>query len=105
MAYLALEKLQNLQDGYRKPLRVGRQELLLLHEQGKTWLINNACPHKGASLTYAALVANKLHCPMHGMAFDLNSGRPVNSTSCQGSLQFVPLVYEGNTIGIDYPNE
>ncbi len=101
MAYVALEKLQNLQDGYRRSLRLAGQELLLLHEQGRTCLIKNACPHLGAPLTQATLVDNCLRCPMHGMAFDLRTGRAVNSPNCQGALQFLPLIYEGNTIGID----
>ena len=101
MAYVALEKLQNLQDGYRRPLRFAGQELLLLHEQGRTCLIKNACPHLGASLTQATLVDNVLRCPMHGIAFDLRTGCAVNTPSCQGMLQFLPLIYEGNTIGID----
>lgn len=101
MAYMALEKLQNLQDGYRKPLRVAGQELLLLHEQGKTCLIKNACPHLGAPLTQATLADNVLRCPMHGITFDISTGRAVNSPNCQGALQFLPLIYEGNSIGIE----
>lgn len=104
MPYVAVEKLQNLQDGYRKLLRIAGQELLLLHEQGKTCLIKNACPHMGAPLITATLVNNYLRCPMHGIAFDLKTGRAVNAPGCTGSLQFLPLIYEGNTVGIDDVN-
>ncbi len=101
MPYIALEKLHNLYDGYRKPVRVAGHELLLLQEQGKVQLIKNACPHLGAPLTKASFINDCLHCPVHGIAFNVFSGQAVNSSACTQRLQFFSLVYEGNTLGID----
>lgn len=100
MPFVALESLHQLHDGYRKAIRIAGQDLLLLQENGKTQLIINKCPHADASLTYATFSNNSLRCPVHGIEFDLVSGRSRNPACAQG-LQFIPLVYDGNRIGLD----
>lgn len=100
MPFVALEKLHQLYDGYRKAFTLEGQPLLLLQENGRPLLINNACPHAGASLTYATCNGNSIRCPLHGMEFDLRSGRSANP-ACSGRLQFLPLVYEGNLLGVE----
>ena len=101
MPFVALEKLHLLYDGYRKPVKLAGQDLLLLQENGKTCLIKNQCPHAGASLTYATCSNNSLRCPVHGIEFDLASGRS-RSPVCANALQFLPLVYEGNMVGVEF---
>ena len=102
MAYLALEKLHELYDGYRRPLRIAGKELLLLQEEGRTYLIANRCPHMDAPLHKASIRNHILRCPSHGIEFDLRTGVTVGEAAgCAGRLEFFPLVYEGNTLGID----
>lgn len=100
MPFVALEKLHQLYDGYRKPVKLAGQDFLLLQENGKTCLIKNQCPHAGASLTYATCANNHLRCPMHGIEFDLATGRSRNPV-CANALQFLPLIYEGSSIGVE----
>ena len=102
MAYIALEKLHQLYDGYRRPVRVHGRELLLLQEDGKLYLIANRCPHMDAPLHKATVNQAVLRCPLHGIEFDLRSGLAVGAMAdCVGGLEFFPLVYEGNTVGVD----
>ena len=35
----------DLYDGLRLPVKVGRLELLLIHEEGETRLMQRRCPH------------------------------------------------------------
>ncbi|HCK27662.1 MAG TPA: hypothetical protein DHW52_10785, partial [Alcanivorax sp.] len=35
----------DLYDGLRLPVQIGREELLLIHEDGATWLVQRRCPH------------------------------------------------------------
>ena len=100
MPFIALEKLHQLYDGYRKQVSLAGQTFLLLQENGKTCLIKNQCPHAGAPLTHATCNNNYLRCPMHGIEFDLATGRPRNSV-CANSLQLMPLIYEGNSVGVE----
>lgn len=100
MPFVALEKLHQLYDGYRKPIKLAGQDLLLLHEKGKTSLIKNQCPHASAPLTHATCSENTLRCPLHGIEFDLTTGRSL-SPVCARVLEFFPLIYEGSSVGID----
>lgn len=100
MPFIALEKLHLLHDGYRKAVMIGDKRLLLLQEDGKVSLIKNACPHASAPLTYATYKNGCLRCPMHGIEFELRTGRS-RSSACANGLQFFPLIYEGNQIGVD----
>ena len=114
MAFVALEKLHKLCDGYRQRVRLAGAEWLLLQEEGKLYCIANQCPHMGAPLHTASLSYSlenpghgagisypRLRCAMHGMEFDLRSGKPVNTAGCVASLRFLPLVYEANQVGVD----
>lgn len=100
MPFVALEKLHLLFDGYRKSVNIGNHRYLLIQEDGRVSLIRNACPHASAPLTHASYADGYLRCPMHGIEFDLRSGRS-RSPACANSLEFLPLVYDGNQIGVE----
>lgn len=100
MPYIELAKLHQLYDGYRRLIRIAGQEWLLIHEQGQSYLIHNACPHQGAPLVRATWVDGSLRCPQHGMVFNLATGSSINA-NCAQKLRSLPLVYEGNGLGID----
>jgi nitrite reductase/ring-hydroxylating ferredoxin subunit len=104
MPYVVLEKLHQLYDGYRKPLRVAGLDLLLLQESGQVYLLHNRCPHLGSPLTHASCSDESLRCPLHGMEFNLRTGKAISTADCSMALQFFPLIYEGNTCGIDLAN-
>lgn len=99
MAYQSLEKLINLEEGYRRVFRTGQGELLLLHEAGETVLIDRHCPHAGQRLDDAPVRDGCIVCPLHLLRFSLRDGRP-HTPACK-PLGVYPLVYEGNTVGID----
>jgi nitrite reductase/ring-hydroxylating ferredoxin subunit len=100
MAFVVLEMLHQLYDGYRRVFRVGGRELLLIQEEGRAVLINNSCPHAGAALVNASCVDNALRCPRHGISFDLATGR-ARDGACSDGLIFVPIIYEGNRLGVE----
>lgn len=102
MSYQALETLHRLHDGYRQALRLGGRELLLLQEEGRVYLLANRCPHMDAPLHKASVRDNRLRCPVHGIEFNLLTGRAEGAAAdCVGPLEFLALVYEGNTLGVE----
>lgn len=100
MAWVALEKLVNLQDGYRKVFRVGGVQLLLIQESGQRYLLRNACPHKGFPLHTGTLSGTRLRCAYHAMEFDLASGRCVQHPSQPGVVTY-PVVVDGVMVGVE----
>lgn len=101
MGFVALEKLHQLYDGYRRVFRLGGREWILLQEHGKVYCIANQCPHLQAPLAQASIANHVLRCPSHGIEFDLRSGMPIDPRSCRHALARLPLIYEGNQIGLD----
>lgn len=99
MAFYPLARLLDLTDGYRRVVRVGRQELLVLCEAGHTLVIDRRCPHAGSPLDRASVRDACLICPKHGVAFDLISGRALNA-ACSPLRVFTP-VYDGAMLGVD----
>lgn len=97
--FYPLERLINLHDGYRRPYVVAGHSLLLLQEEGRRYLLRNQCPHQQAPLSSATVNNGRLRCPVHGMEFDLVTGKTTDG--CNQSLQFITIVYEGNQIGLD----
>lgn len=104
MAFIALEKLHCLHDGYRRVFRISGQEWVLLQENGSLYCFANQCPHLNASLERASVCGHIIRCPLHGMEFDLRTGKPLVAETCNNSLRFLPLVYEKNQVGIDLGN-
>lgn len=97
--FYPLEKLHLLQEGYQRVFRVANQEILLLHNEGRTYLVGNRCPHMDAPLTRASVQQGVIRCPMHGLEFDLRSGQP-RHPACQTPLKTYMPAYEGNVLGV-----
>lgn len=99
MAYVALEQLINLQDGYRRAFRLPFAEVLLIQTSGERYLIDRYCPHAGQTLDTAEVRGDTLVCPKHGLCFALSDGAVIQATG--KALRVFRLAYEGNTIGVD----
>ncbi len=97
--FIALERLLNLEEGYRQVFQVQGRDLLLMVVEGRPLLLENHCPHQGASLHNATLVGAVLRCARHGVEFDVITGRALNA-SCAGLVQ-LPLAYDGDRVGVD----
>lgn len=97
--FYPLERLMNLHDGYQRAFSVAGHALLLLQDEGRCILLLNQCPHQQADLSRASVDRGVLRCPVHGMRFDLRTG--VSPDGCEQRLRFLPIIYEGNQLGVD----
>ena len=103
MSYHQLEQLSHLHDGYQKAFNINGQSLLLVQNEGKTYIIENRCPHMDVPLTDATqLPEQKIRCRAHGIEFELLTGKacgPLAGTlDC---LKRFPLAYQGTSIGVE----
>ena len=103
MAFIPLEHLSALHDGYKRAFVVAGQHLLLIHDEGRSVLIENRCPHMDVALETGVLVpGGAIRCRAHGIEFELESGRargPLAATlDC---LKRFPIVYQGTQLGVD----
>lgn len=101
MRFIALEKLINLQDGYRREFRIDYHRLLLLQFRGEHYLVEALCPHRQHPLVEASLEEGTLLCALHGYKFSLLSGQLLEFSEEQcRPLRVWPLVYEGVDVGV-----
>lgn len=49
---------------------LGETLVLFLDTEGRVGLLNDRCPHRGASLSYGRVEARGVACPYHGWLFD-----------------------------------
>lgn len=94
-----LERLINLQEGYRQTFQVGGRNLLLLVVENRPVLMENRCPHQNVPLHTATLHGTSLRCQRHGIAFDVFTGEP-SVGSCPG-LSLLEPAYAGDRLGVD----
>ena len=98
MRFVALEKLINLRDGYRRRVKIDQLDVLMVQEEGRLAIIQSQCPHRHHPLTDADIDANAIICPMHGYRFDLATGQPMEANCA--ALKVWEAIYEGNEVGI-----
>ena len=99
MAFYRLEKLINLIDGYRKEFRVAGHEILVVHQSGQTFLLENFCPHRGVSLSKGIISSGAITCPGHGFQFDLSNGHCIKGLC--SALTTYPVEYDQAYLGVN----
>lgn len=97
MRFVALEKVHQIHDGYRRVIALDGRNLLLLHHDNQIHIIENYCPHAGARFDNASIIGGRLRCPWHGMTFDISSGK---AETCGLELIKYQPVYEQQSVGI-----
>ena len=72
-----------------KAVRVLGQDLVLFRDEaGRYGLLDRACPHRGADLSFGRLEPEGLRCPFHGWKFDASGqcletpAEPLGSQLC-----------------------
>ncbi len=91
--------LSDLPPGSRKLVRTEGNSLLLFNLDGVVHAIADSCPHAGAWLGSGKLDGCWLRCPVHGMTFDVRTGRMRGNAGL--ALRVYPVRLEGETVGVD----
>jgi len=102
-------ELDALQDGVARPVipvrLLGQDFVLFRDEQGAPALLDRACPHRGADLSYGRLEDGGLRCPFHGWLFDASGkclqtpAEPAGSKLCERIQQpCYPLIERSGVI-------
>ena len=56
-------------------IQIQNKDLVLIHHDGKFYLIKNKCPHQGLPMTDAKCEGQYVICPYHQYKFSLSTGR------------------------------
>ena len=98
MRFVALEKLMNLHDGYRRRIKIDQLDVLVVQEKGRVAIIQSQCPHRHHPLTDADIKGHRIFCSVHGYGFDLATGQPIEANCA--ALKVWEAIFEGNEVGI-----
>jgi nitrite reductase/ring-hydroxylating ferredoxin subunit len=99
VAFHRLIQTHQLYDGFRCVVKVGRVELLILHHEGQTHIVDNRCPHQGFPLDRGTIKGERLFCPRHGFGFHLKHGDCFQASSC--TLPIYVATYDGQWLGVE----
>lgn len=73
--FLTVAKSDELPEGERLFLDVGRDPVMLLRLGGRVFAIADVCSHDGNPLGDGDLDGYAITCPRHGARFDVRSGK------------------------------
>lgn len=76
--FIEVAKTSDIPSGKMKAVTVGGQEILLANVDGTIHAINRRCGHMNAPLEDGLLKGKEVTCPMHGVKFDVTTGKKLN---------------------------
>ena len=76
--YKPLLPLADLADGAMQLVETGGEPVLLCHDEGQIYAIENRCSHLEEPLACGKIKWGWIACPAHGARFDLATGEPLN---------------------------
>lgn len=82
------------------PIKVDGREVLLVHQGGKFYAMDDVCTHDGGILHDGELLEGKVKCERHGAMFSLETGRP--TMPAVKKVRLYQTQVEGDTVFIDY---
>jgi len=77
------------------PCSVGSRRVLVCRHAGQWYAISAVCTHAGASLESGRLARGRIHCPLHGAAFDLATGAALSPPASRGLATFPIRIIDG----------
>jgi 3-phenylpropionate/trans-cinnamate dioxygenase ferredoxin subunit len=75
----------DITDNQTVPVTLDGKNILICKANGDFYAVDNMCTHQRAELTGGRIRNCFLACPLHGVRFDLRTGKP------KGELTRVPL--------------
>ncbi len=82
-SYFSVADAASLPPGQGRTVFLRGREYALFNVNGELHAIDNECPHRGAPLGAGLLENGKVHCPLHGWAFDPKTGACETKLGCE----------------------
>ncbi len=82
MSFVEVAKVSDVKPGNSKVVNAGGKELALFNVDGKFFVTDNACVHKGGPLGEGTLDGDVVSCPWHAWKYNVKTGvSPVNAAA------------------------
>jgi len=97
--------LSSFPDSGQLVVEHGGCQILVCRSGAGFFAIENVCPHQGAPLLGGKVRGTAIFCPLHGVRFDLRSGRPSGKlTTCSVKTFSTTIVGDYLEILQELPN-
>jgi len=73
-SFVDVAEVASLSPGQGRSIDVGGRRLALFNLNGSFFAIDDDCPHRGGPLGAGWFEGGRVHCPLHGWAFDVTNG-------------------------------
>lgn len=84
-------------------VNVEGRNLAIFHQAGSFFVIDDQCPHRGASLGEGTLHQGRVICPWHSWVFDIKTGECVRVPGVSVT-SYAARVVDG-TVEVELPDE
>ena len=93
--FVPVAAAEALPDGGTLAVSVGARQILLCHDEGRIFAIENLCSHAESPLECGRVRWGVIVCPAHGARFDLATGEPVGPPATMPIRTFALRVIDG----------
>jgi 3-phenylpropionate/trans-cinnamate dioxygenase ferredoxin subunit len=100
--FLAVLAIGELADGSSRAVEVQGQSVLICRSGEQLHAVANRCSHQRRPLEGGRIRDRHITCPVHGVRFDLSSGKPLGSLT-QVSIAVFPLRVMDGWIEVSVP--
>jgi len=76
--FIAVANIGDIPPDGVKPVTAGGRSILLVHNEGRIFAVENLCSHAQEPLACGRVKYGWIACPAHGARFDLETGEPLN---------------------------
>lgn len=102
MAFVALAKTNELEEGFKRSVKLPGVNVLLIMHEGDVYAIEDRCPHMDVPLVTGTLENTTLKCRAHGIGFDLITGQADGIwTDTLPCLRRFEVVYRDYSVGVE----
>src|SRR5262245_29648546 len=74
MAFTRVAAVGEVPEGEGRQVTAGGKVVAVFNAGGTFYVLDDACPHRGASLGEGFVEGTEVACPLHGARFDLATG-------------------------------
>jgi 3-phenylpropionate/trans-cinnamate dioxygenase ferredoxin component len=102
-SYIKVAMVSDFENGVKKKVSAGGQEILVAKVNDSFYAINSRCPHMGGDLSLGILEGTVISCPRHGSQFDVRNGQNVRWLKGAGLAYSLGKFVKGSRDVKSYP--
>lgn len=87
--------LSDVPEGESRAVRLGETDILLCHDEGRVFAIENRCSHLDEPLACGRIRRGWIACPAHGARFDLETGEVLGPPASAPIRIFAVKIMDG----------